>query len=368
MNSNYTKLLLIAIGFVFMAISTQARQKELPLQPGVYKKSLHIKVPTRVFNANPAGGPVVIQQIIISSSDVVVDGVSGGGPDSWESGHGIVVMPKQNHVGILIKAGMKNIALEHIEVIGTGANKNNGKMNALAMESGAGKVTVSHCWFHDTPKSTIKMRDNVDVKILFTKFARNYSDNTEGWHSSGISMMGGKQLDIAYCWFAELQGSAALMQMQDGDMRDIRVWGNLITDCHDVSGLLICRTNKQAFNVAFHHNTIVNCKGSMKVSFNKSNGHSAYNNLCVDVNYFNYGWVSRDYLDVFNTVLNGGIKKEFSGKAHNRKLKERPIDGKYRPLAKSEIKPLGAPFETDMYGRRFNARGALAYVEQPKVK
>ena len=236
---------------------------------------------------------------------------------------------------------------------------------------------VSHCWFHDTPKSTIKMRDNVDVKILFTKMARNFSDNTVGWHSSGISMMGGKQLDIAYCWFAELQGSAALMQMQDGDMRDIRVWGNLITDCFDVSGLLICRTNKQAFNVAFHHNTIADCVGAMKVSFNVSNGHTAYNNLVVSVKnkgeekgYFNYGWVSRDYLDVFNTVLNGGIKNEFTDEYHNRKLDVRPIDDQFRPLAMGPTKVLAAPFDKDMYGNVFNAPGAIAYVDvtEPPVE
>lgn len=88
--------------------------------------------------------------LIFSTGYYVIDGVSGGGPSSWDSGHGFVVQHTKGGNRIRFNANVDHITISHAEITNSDDTANDVNYGSLIFSyANVTDITISDCYIHN---------------------------------------------------------------------------------------------------------------------------------------------------------------------------------------------------------------------------
>ncbi len=145
-----------------------------------------------------------------------LDGVTGGGPGNWDSGHGFLIDHDGSEEGIDVFTSPSNpvvgVRIRHFEIRGSGPDDAGGGNDgiSLAFNSGCGSsrhndwlIEYSYIWYQG--RVNIFSRCVSDVTLQYSKLFYNESYPAE--HAEAISHVLGDDWVIRYNWFEDADGT-----------------------------------------------------------------------------------------------------------------------------------------------------------------
>ncbi len=200
-----------------------------------------------------------------------VDGVSGGGPNSWKSGHGFKI-DGGSYVfyGVAIGASaepVSNISLSHLEI--TGNRSCQVDQRGIQQAYGDGYLLISYCYIHDTYKDLIEIyhSDSVTIEYNFLGPNGTYATESSPVHSAGIVLRDNMDINIKYNLFEDISETGYICLVNDSlteVLSNINVTGNVFYETRVIDSttnqitFTFSRTNTTITNFKFINNTIIN--------------------------------------------------------------------------------------------------------------
>ncbi len=209
-----------------------------------------------------AQGQSVFGPILIYSGFFVFDGVTGGGPTSWKSGHGFAI--KRDYVNLISFARtVTNISVRHVEfAFPTNRVPDTNSVDHIYGSMPISQVKIERCYFHDSSRTFILSRGWQDVLVKHCYFARNRS--TPLRHAEGWSDNDGDRYVIANNIWEDIEGTGVVVNLR-GDCYDWEIYGNTVfwtdgTTCGRVgNGVFTTRSSlANAYNWKVYNNTVIN--------------------------------------------------------------------------------------------------------------
>jgi hypothetical protein len=284
--------------------------------------------------------------IVFTQSHYNFDGVTGGGPTAWKTGHGFKIGDGSHCYPVDTQAYVTDVAVRHTELQGDLSTSCNGDANVFHITYATtewnpiGTFTVSYCYAYDTMGGFFYSRGTDGLTIEYSYFWNNgkyngsdyrtqCSNQGEGdpWHREAWSGggTGEKNAIIRYSFFGDICGTGFIGMMNgSGTLDSWQVYGNVFYNpsyCGDTSqyitdGVLGIKigVGMNPVNWNVHNNTFVNISGiNLTGSVDTCSGTcTAYNNLYYS-NYtqyirFNNASMGQDYSWVYGNqnCFNGG--------------------------------------------------------------
>ncbi len=309
------------------------------------------------------------------------DGQVGGGPTSWESGHGFKFSVSAGTDPIWIVAGVHNIRFEHCEIT---ANASSGPPYSTGFyaPSSSSNLYIGYCYLHDVPGDMMQTRGLTNFTVEYSKMARNFQDATRHGDliendSSGFNYI------FRYNFVEDCVGTYLLGHHNTGILDGYKIYGNIFYWTTSFAGTLdngmistLTSGSGYITNMTVHQNTFWN-------GLNGQTGGGPANwsinprlSACVVSNnifHFKSG-------DSSTTTFTYGTGVEHGYNWHiNRSVTgDNAINSSGDPFVDSASKnfqlltnsiagaTLGSPFTADMLGTNFNTsgtwtRGSLAF-------
>jgi hypothetical protein len=342
-----------------------------------------------------------------------IDGVTGGGPDAWNSGHGIK-LTRTGAGSLLDFRGPdwwrpplpQHITIQHVELYGGGqgsATAINGiygqsqEGNPVDTKFGPGYITVKYCYLHEFgvaawPINTYQAHDWL--------FEYNYvwrNTSTEESHGEGWQDKGSDHMVVRYNRFDEIEGTAVIALKRNDLMTndDWKVHGNVFfyPSTYARSGVggqgvfgdarEDAKVGQEEWdacpctNILFYQNTVVRLPGlNSGLFFPVGSGNLARNNIWFECD--EDGTQNTSFESIGNTVdhdYNLFVDSLDAGDtpgAHDVETSSDPfvdVDNANVHLEANTTagSDLGATYNTDMDGKSRDtwSRGALEYDGSP---
>lgn len=254
-------------------------------------------------------GQAVFGPLAVGASYIKIDGQTGGGPASWDTGHGFVV--RNPNKGISITTSVSNVEVRHVAII---YEMNAGYSYPTCNESlpggqdaiyGTGSVTnavFSHMYIYRPGRTAWLTRgtwNNVTIEYSSVKDATccQYLGPTgcqhgEIWsadHTAGI--LSGAV--IRYNYFDRFQSTGGLV-MAGGN--GVYIYGNIFRGVAGQANGAITNWDSSATitsNVYVFNNSFVDTDA--QIGWNYCSGWFVYNNLFYSNNRTNFTNVVHDY-------------------------------------------------------------------------
>ncbi|MCW5554720.1 MAG: hypothetical protein KIS67_21485 [Verrucomicrobiae bacterium] len=229
--------------------------------------------------------------ITFSTSYWIFDGVTGGGPGSWTSGHGfLVTITGGGGKGIILSNGPDQIQIRHTEVYSVLGTDTESGEDGLYDLNGSSYITLAYCSFHDFGRTCILTRNADHWLAEYCYFARNSSSAAQ--HSEGWSDQESDDMVVRYNFFETIEGTAFIAWLgADKTVNRWEIYGNVFwkTRSEGVSGVLRTRTGNTANNMKIYNNTIANVDigSEAGVYINFGSGNTVYNNISYNSRPFN---------------------------------------------------------------------------------
>ena len=319
--------------------------------------------------------------IYINCSYLTFDGVSGGGPKSWESGFGFVFRHTGWH-NIHVEGRHGNLTFNHCDIANSGRGGDDSEESIFYAISSPYNITFSYCWLHDCRNCQMITRAGDGYLIEYSKFSRNggggITSHREAWS-------GGHEDNVVlkYCWFEDISNSCMIACFNEAGYADNwEVYGNifchsghLVEDDNQISpAVIMClyvgSSNIICRNWKIYNNTFayINGKAGFRIMEIQGAGIDIKNNLW----YGNYGFgtihspsdtLSVDYsLYIDNIDATGGDLDEEAAALGENNLTGTGDPFISRDTGNYELSagtnagyPLESPYNVDMLG---NTRGA----------
>ena len=193
----------------------------------------------------------------ISTPYWVFDGQTGGGPGSWETGHGIFVGSLTETYMIIATAG--NLTFRHIEA--TGMTTVNAERTLFYFVPTGPNITMQYMWAHDTPCDFFQIRGDMDKFTMeYSKFSRNSSD-AAGCHGDVFEFDSGVASNWThrYNWFADSVGTYLWGSHESGTFSNAQIYGNIISGGLYSNGMIAGLSGGGIITgLQFYNNTIAN--------------------------------------------------------------------------------------------------------------
>lgn len=347
-----------------------------------------------------ASGVAAIPTVVIEYGYYTIDGQTGGGPGSWESGFGMQVGdPAAPDIAISIRGTNwgapplpTHITAEHLDIPGS----NTGNVAAMsagvtsneAPGVGSNNLTVRYCYIHDMAPGgdPIAVFWANNATIEYNDLARLQFDPTH--HAEAILSKGNNQLTIRYNRFEDIDAGTAVIAIfhnTNGQAvnHDVHVYGNIVSCTSSIPSVGMgfvgqLSNSDPVVNARIYNNTIVNCTGNSGANWgvfiDNGSGNQVYNNL----------WANAWAVVYLDATGNGNVEDyntESNCNDHASSLVG-PNDKIYASgdpfvnLAGNDFRlsgptdpglPLNAPYNVDMLGHTANDnggwdRGALQYT------
>jgi hypothetical protein len=208
--------------------------------------------------------------LVFKTSYYNFDGVTGGGPGSWETGFGFKV--KGTFHTIDFPAAVSNISIRHTDIEGGGRSASS-DTDLIYLVNKFTNITISYCFLHDTSRTMIlTWPANGDGFVIeYSKFARNgTAEHREAW-SAGTD----KNVVVRYNLFEDIMGTGFIAIVNgNGDATNWDIYGNVFywtgkyTDGIINTGVIMNRydgsggaINVRAVNWHIYNNIIANIRG-----------------------------------------------------------------------------------------------------------
>lgn len=170
----------------------------------------------------------------VSTGYWTFDGVTGGGPGSWDSGHGF----KLNNTGksgplrgFACNTDIDNVELKRIE-IQMGGNTGSGGAYGIISSDYTGDLTgwlIQRCYLHDSNGANLLTKGHDGLIVEYNLFARNYSD--AAFHGEAWTAEYDDNVIVRYNIFEDNYGSGIIFFKINGTcspaMDGWAIYGNL---------------------------------------------------------------------------------------------------------------------------------------------
>jgi len=320
---------------------------------------------------------------VISAGYLTIDGVVGGGPSSWKSGHGFKIATNYSQLLYFTKE-VSNITLRHAELsFPTSEVDDTLSTDHIYSIFKITNFTIEYCYLHDSSRVFILSRGWDNVLVQYCWFARNRSTPTR--HSEGWSDNDGDNYVIRYNVWEDIEGTGVVVNLT-GDCYNWEIYGNIVfwTGNQNYTGIgngiFTTRTAlANAYNWKIYNNTVYNSKGfnAFHTIYNGSN-NIVKNNLwyiCEGIGGFATTSVSTNEYNTFimcgtssvggyNVTLTVGTDPFISSSTQNFKLKA--------AMPGQNVSEVGKSFNIDFNGKIRSAdgvwdRGALEFESSVKA-
>jgi len=298
-------------------------------------------------------GQAVFGSLHFSRGYYTIDGVTGGGPGSWESGFGLTCRGVSSDK--YVDNNSDHITIRHVDVnVGS-----SGAADTRAFEIwGHDYFTIEYCYIHDVGMDIFSMNAMNKFLLQYSKIARNYQN--AAYHGDIIEYQVGNANDftVRYNIFEDVVGSYGFGS-HDPIINGYYVYGNIFyftKNCFFGNGLIGCLSGGGTLtNFKFYNNTIAGVigDGGYGLGFGRmgGTGNEARNNLI----YRKSGSTAHSWASVAtssNTAYNMGT-------VANENLSGNPFSNFPSSFALSagstEGTALASPYNEDMLG---NIRGS----------
>lgn len=234
------------------------------------------------FIASEHDGQAIFSGMHFSTGYYKIDGVTGGGPGNWESGHGILL-----NGGVSSDKYVDNnsdyITMSHINV-NVGAT---GPSDSRAFEIyGHDYFTVEYSYIHDIGMDIFSMNVMNNFTLQYSKIARNYQD--AAYHGDIIEYQIGNATNftVRYNFFQDVVGSYGFGS-HGPVINGYYIYGNIFYFTKNSffgNGLIGCLSAGGTLtNLKFYNNTIAGVMGDGGYGFGfgrmGGTGNAAYNNI-----------------------------------------------------------------------------------------
>lgn len=238
-----------------------------------------------------SGQAVFTGEITITSSYFLFDGVTGGGPGSWESGYGF----KINRTGAATKcvnipygANPSNITLQHIDMDNCGVDTGGRSDTIYCL--GATDLTVSYCWLHDTNRTNLLINASQNITIEYCLISdRHNMDDVHGEHlSANHNGLNANHIYRFNIWRDAGGANTGVIVIKDSVQSGFKIYGNLFYNedyntAVSSNGIITDSTGDSTTNVKIYNNTFMPHRGlngdCPTVSFDVSSGNDFKNNI-----------------------------------------------------------------------------------------
>lgn len=314
-----------------------------------------------------------------------IDGVTGGGPKSWASGHGIKVVGSANILMDFNARAADNIRIARVEATSTyGRNSNynvwvvkgvrdDASGTYFAKGDGISNSTFEHCYFHDVGGGHFHTFSMRNVTIQYSAFVRNGEGHPE-LHREVWSGVNDDRVTWRWNWIEDSTNTAVFAHVNGGSTDAVEIYGNVVMQSglagtHASYLIDVTYPGTTATNWKVYNNTIVGwISGAPGIGYNGS-GNVAQNNLFAqhpasDTVAFTGG--THDYNTYFS-ILNWQNGQDLapglaSSEAHGQLLTSSPFTDKVSKdfTLKSPTQAgatLPGPYNVDMLGKIRGADG-----------
>jgi hypothetical protein len=314
--------------------------------------------------------------IAFRTSNYVFDGVSGGGPGSWESGLGFKVQGT-NHT-IDFPAVVSNISIRHTDIQG-GGRAETADTDLLYLVNNFTNISIAYCFLHDVSRTMILSwpASGNGLLIEYSKFARNgNAEHREAWSAGADS-----NVTVRFNLFEDIMGTGFIAIVNsNGDATNWDIYGNIFywtgkyVDGIINTGIIMNRydgsagpISVRAVNWHIYNNIIANIRGGSFTARIAPEGPLGtyvvenniwYNNVAAggsDGSLVDYNWFYANGTNAksgSNDIV--GTSSPF--------VDAQPwLTGNWTLKASIPGQPLAAPYNMDMSG---NTRGADGFFDR----
>ena len=216
-------------------------------------------------DAFASGQAVFSPGVSFNSSFWVFDGVTGGGPGSWTTGHGFKVL---NRNGVVMDfSGGNNITVRHVEAQGNGGDGDGAfpSNDIVGINNGVSNVTISYSYLYDAGRTIMIVLGGGSNNIVLEYSYTGYFESTAGQHSELCSCGSQTQfsnLTFRYNVFTHAEGTGGLIMHGDGAF----IYGNVFYQApgdnwSHGNGLIGTWTSGTLTNAKVYNNTFIVSSG-----------------------------------------------------------------------------------------------------------
>src|SRR4030067_934404 len=312
-------------------------------------------------------------QLAFNSSYWLVDGVTGGGPGSWDTGFGIKVIETGN-TNAIIKIGTtateskhQDITIRHIEMQGKGSVATGG---GSASNDGVGlyggsSFTLSYAWMHGIGRCPV-FGYSRGVTVLEYIYVSSYY-GSDAVHSEIASLGQGSVADFTwrYSLFTDVQSTGGIMWNNASNHNaHLYIYGNIFyrplgatwNNANGVIGGWTGSNGQDCYGMRIYNNTFINVNIRIFTDFMwRSGDNIVYNNIFYNSNPPGYSNIqTHDYNHYINSGTTQGEANGTSAASGNPFVDFANLNFMLSAATTAGI-TLPSPFNSDLLG---NKRGA----------
>ncbi len=199
--------------------------------------------------------------LVVTTNYWDISGVTGGGPGSWKTGHGIAfTAPAATAINFFNISDTDHVNIRHISFVQTG-NTEAGMGSDGIYASGGGSMldnsTLEYLYFNNIGGLPFFFRNGSGNIIQY-----NYTDNICGrsaWdvneHCEGLVMYSMSDLNFRWNYIAECPSSGGFVKNDTGNSTGVRIYGNVFSHGFPIQCNTGTCTNWRIFNNTFHNFT-----------------------------------------------------------------------------------------------------------------
>jgi hypothetical protein len=228
--------------------------------------------------------------ISFNTSNVVFDGVIGGGPGNWNTGFGFEITRTTSTCGfngslIAFPGMVSNITIRHTRMY---SGSKNYPLAGIKGVNGANGLTFSRVSIHTIFGVPFHMKDWQNVVIEYSYIADNRSTgHTDAycpdWHAEGISSIGtNRNLTIRYNLWHKVTGTAVIAGVNNGRSEYWKIYGNIFSGGVTTIYYYASGNDQQVMTgLQFYNNTICGMPGSSMggLVMQAGSNNKVYNNI-----------------------------------------------------------------------------------------
>lgn len=320
------------------------------------------------------------QPLKVCANYIVLDGVTGGGPNDWRGIYGFrsianwgpsFIMLSDANGGPADRVNVNNVWIKHWEiaspnppVAGLGT-----AINATALGASFTNINLSYLHVHDIGGQNFYFINMTGLTMEYCYVTRN--ETSPAMHGNVVAFNQGKNATIRYNWFEDSVGTGCIgFYTGSPAMDNAQIYGNIFSHHSGFGGnygngaIYGISAGGTTINSEFYNNTFVNLPVNIVWFPSGSSGNTFYNNLVyqldgaapfIDATH-NWNWFA-DPDGTFGEV-NGqnGVSNPFVDW----------VNGNFY-LTSDTTSGTPTAFTSDMFGNTFSSnggwtRGAIAYL------
>jgi len=335
------------------------------------------------WSSSYGDGLATFGSITFTTSYWVIDGQTGGGPGSWETGFGIKLDASGSKI-VTLNNSASNITLTHLDMEHNGRDTHNGNEDIVYALTASEDVTISYCYLHDVARCHLLTTSTNRFTIEYSKIARNGSGGDD-IHREAWSAQLDDNVVVRYNIFEDISNTGILCLVNgNGNAENWQIYGNVFwrspSDPSGVSAWVVVKyaspTFVSAVNWKVYNNAIVNLQGlGAGLSIGGGSGNVTKNNIWYNnnVNIIQFNNTSHDYNWFEDNYRTDGCSLPCDLDPTNAGNETNGIHGSADPFvnwpngdfyltsgtdARDNGTDLGTSYDEDAYG---NTRGADGY-------